>query len=117
MVLYELLCIARADLPVVSALKMPTVFSHARVSQNGVKEIARSCGQLVLRGGGVVRTYEDWGTMILPKRIRKHQTTNVHGRYWLMHFDTNPAVVGELRRTMSLDPRIVRANLFKLGDR
>lgn len=100
MVLYELLCIARVDIELAT-----------------IREIAKNTGMMVLNANGVVRKYENWGTIVLPKKIRKYQNTNTHGRYWLMHFDTSPRVVGEMRRKLSLDPRVIRHQFFKLGDK
>ena len=34
-----------------------------------------------------------------------------------MHFDTNPVVLHELRRKLSIDTRVIRGNLVKLGEK
>ncbi|CAJ0912868.1 16389_t:CDS:2, partial [Entrophospora sp. SA101] len=37
--------------------------------------------------------------------------------FWLMHFDTNPVVLHELRRKLNIDTRVIRGNLVKLGEK
>jgi ribosomal protein S6 len=37
--------------------------------------------------------------------------------FWLMHFDTNPVVIAELRKLFNNDPRVIRGNIIKLGER
>ncbi|CAG8531759.1 1193_t:CDS:2 [Diversispora eburnea] len=71
----------------------------------------------VLEGGGIVRGFENWGSMPLVSRTRKHQEYHTHGHFWMMHFDTNPLVLHELRKQLNRDPRVIRGNLVKLGDR
>ena len=34
-----------------------------------------------------------------------------------MHFDTNPVVLAELRRMFNKDPRVIRGNIVKIGER
>lgn len=34
-----------------------------------------------------------------------------------MHFDTNPVVITELRKMFNNDPRVIRGNIVKLGER
>lgn len=72
MVLYELICITRANLATTT-----------------VREIARTAGATVINNGGVIRDIEDWGPKTLPKPIKKYQAKHDEARYFLMWFDTN----------------------------
>ncbi|CAG8533411.1 3289_t:CDS:2 [Acaulospora morrowiae] len=71
----------------------------------------------VLERGGVVRGFENWGAMPLVVRTKRHQVYHTHGHFWLMHFDTNPVVLHDLRKRLNSDPRVIRGNLVKLGDK
>lgn len=72
MVLYELICITRAQLATTT-----------------VREIAKTAGATVINNGGVVRGVQDWGTRVLPKPIKKYQSKHDEARYFLMWFDSN----------------------------
>ena len=69
----------------------------------------------VLNGGGVVRRLENWDRMLLPRRIRKHQTFYERGHYFLMRFDANPRTQMMLRNTLGMDPRMVKFSVVKVG--
>ncbi|CAH1758188.1 3739_t:CDS:2 [Entrophospora sp. SA101] len=97
---YELLCITRTGL------------SHADFT-NLVKITATH----ILERGGVVRGFENWGVLPLPTKTRRHQVYHTNGQFWLMHFDTNPVVLHELRRKLNIDTRVIRGNLVKLGEK
>ncbi|KAL2005993.1 hypothetical protein VTN00DRAFT_9647 [Thermoascus crustaceus] len=86
-------------------------------SLNEVREIARNAGIQVLRSGGVVRGYTNWGTFRLPKPTTKHQARYTEGHHFIMRFDASGAVQKAVRRTLSLDPRMVRFSVVKLGDK
>lgn len=72
MVLYELICLTRAQL-----------------SDATVREIAKTAGATIINNGGVIRGVEDWGPRILPKPIKKYQAKHEEARYFLMKFDSN----------------------------
>ncbi|RIA91374.1 30S ribosomal protein S6 [Glomus cerebriforme] len=97
---YELICIARAGL-----------------MEANFKDLVRNSAKHVLERGGVVRGFENWGEMPLAKRTRRHQEYHTRGHFWLMHFDTNPVVIAELRKMFNNDPRVIRGNIVKLGER
>ncbi|KAK2745254.1 hypothetical protein FQN57_003949 [Myotisia sp. PD_48] len=80
-----------------------------------VKDIARTAGLQVLRSGGVVRGYTNWGTFTLPRPITKHQVKAKAGHHFIMRFDSSAAVQQEIGRTLSLDPRMIRFSVVKMG--
>lgn len=79
MVLYELICLTRAQL-----------------ADATVREIAKTAGATVINNGGVVRTLEDWGHKVLPKPIKKYQSKHDEARYFVMRFDANRMLSPEL---------------------
>ena len=79
--------------------------------------IARNCGLQVLRSGGVVRGYTNWGTFKLPKPTTKHQARYNDGHHFIMRFDSSGPVQTSIRRTLGLDPRMIRFSVVKLGDK
>ncbi|KAE8552036.1 hypothetical protein EYB25_005927 [Talaromyces marneffei] len=82
-----------------------------------VKEIAKNAGVQVLRSGGVVRGYTNWGTFTLPKPTTKHQARYSEGWHFIMRFDASGPVQSAVRRTLSLDPRMIRFSVVKVGDK
>ncbi|RAO70475.1 uncharacterized protein BHQ10_006487 [Talaromyces amestolkiae] len=82
-----------------------------------VKEIAKNAGVQVLRSGGVVRGYTNWGTFTLPKPTTKHQARYSEGWHFIMRFDASGPVQSAVRRTLSLDPRMIRFSVIKIGDK
>ncbi|KZZ90099.1 37S ribosomal protein Mrp17 [Ascosphaera apis ARSEF 7405] len=71
----------------------------------------------VLRGGGVIRGYTNWGVFMLPKPTTKHQTRHTHGHHFIMRFDAPSEIQQQIRNTLSLNPRMIRFGVVKLGDR
>ncbi|QGI82059.1 hypothetical protein CEK26_008758 [Fusarium fujikuroi] len=98
--LYELIAIARVR---------PGSLSE-------VKEIAQTVGSLVLKNGGVVRGLANWGVFSLPKPISVHQMKHTHGHYFVMRYDAASKVHQDVRNTLRLEPRMIRAAHVKLGD-
>ncbi|KAL4873698.1 hypothetical protein BDV12DRAFT_159436 [Aspergillus spectabilis] len=86
-------------------------------SLNEVREIARNAGIQVLRSGGVVRGYTNWGVFSLTKPTTKHQARHTKGHHFIMRFDAAGPVQTAVRRTLSLDPRMIRFAVVKLGDK
>ncbi|KAF0439040.1 30S ribosomal protein S6 [Gigaspora margarita] len=97
---YELLCISRANLMEIN-----------------LKNLVKITAKYVLEHGGVVRGFENWGTMPLATRTRRHQEYHTDGHFWLMHFDTNPVVLAEIRKRLNSDPRVIRCNIVKFGNK
>ncbi|OCK74726.1 37S ribosomal protein Mrp17 [Lepidopterella palustris CBS 459.81] len=86
-----------------------------RISE--VKEIAKTAGSIVLNSGGVVRGYTNWGTFLLPKPARKLQSVHHTGHHFIMRFDSSAKTQHALKRTMGLDPRMIRYSIVKLGSK
>ncbi|CCJ29224.1 unnamed protein product [Pneumocystis jirovecii] len=100
MVLYELLCISRADLKVKS-----------------LRELVKTSGSVIINKGGIIRDLEDWGNIVLPKKIKKHQQTHCEGHHWTMLFDSSPQTQFEVNKILKLDPRIIRHSIIRLGNK
>lgn len=79
--------------------------------------IARTTGTQVLRSGGVVRGFTNWGTFRLPRQTTKHQARHTDGHHFIMRFDSSAQAQDNVRRTLSLDPRMIRFSVVKLGNR
>ncbi|KAJ5773518.1 hypothetical protein N7457_008414 [Penicillium paradoxum] len=86
-------------------------------SLNEVREIARNAGTQVIRSGGVVRGYTNWGSFRLPKVTTKHQARYTDGHHFIMRFDSSGSVQSSIRRTLGLDPRMINFSVVKLGDK
>ncbi|KAI9827758.1 MAG: hypothetical protein M1832_004247 [Thelocarpon impressellum] len=80
-----------------------------------VKEIARSTGSLILASNGVIRGLTNWGPFLLPRRVRVHQATHSTGHYFVMRFDAGAQAQDMVRRTLALDPRMIRFSVVKMG--
>ncbi|OJJ63638.1 hypothetical protein ASPSYDRAFT_38233 [Aspergillus sydowii CBS 593.65] len=86
-------------------------------SLNEVRDIARNTGTLVLRSGGVIRGFTNWGVFRLPRTTTKHQARYTDGHHFIMRFDAASPVQLGIRRTLALDPRMIRFSVIKLGDK
>ncbi|OAL46412.1 37S ribosomal protein Mrp17 [Pyrenochaeta sp. DS3sAY3a] len=80
-----------------------------------IKEIVKTAGKIVLDSNGVVRGVTNWGTFLLPKPAKKLQSTHHYGHHFIMRFDASAKTQHVLRRTMSLDPRLIRYSVVKMG--
>ncbi|RJE25763.1 hypothetical protein PHISCL_01876 [Aspergillus sclerotialis] len=86
-------------------------------SVHEVREIARTAGSQVIRNGGVVRGFTNWGAFRLPSPTTKHQARHTDGHHFIMRFDSSSKVQDTIRRTLSLDPRMIRHSVVKLGSK
>lgn len=86
-------------------------------STNIINRIARNAGAQVIRSGGVVRGFTNWGTFRLPKVTTKHQARYSEGHHFIMRFDSSGPVQSSIRRTLGLDPRMINFSVVKLGDK
>ncbi|KAF1352939.1 37S ribosomal protein Mrp17 [Lizonia empirigonia] len=93
--------------------EMIGVVRPGRLSE--VKEIAKTAGKIVLERNGVVRGVSNWGTFLLPKPAKKLQSTHHYGHHFIMRFDSSSRTQHSLRKTMSLDPRLIRYSIVKMG--
>ncbi|RDW94834.1 hypothetical protein BP5796_00597 [Coleophoma crateriformis] len=80
-----------------------------------VKEIVRTAGSLVLQSGGTIRGITNWGVSSLPKRTRKHQALYHEGHYFVMRYDASSKTQDDVRKTLGLDPRMIKFSSVKLG--
>jgi small subunit ribosomal protein S6 len=53
---------------------------------------------------------------MLPKPITKFQVQHRQGHYFIMRFDSSARIQHDIRRTLSLDPRVLRSSFVKMGD-
>lgn len=77
----------------------------------------RTAGGLILESGGVVRGLTNWGTFYLPKPARKQGATYHEGHYFILRFDASPRTQHAVRRTLGLDPRMIRYSVVGLGSK
>lgn len=84
---------------------------------NSFHRIARNAGAQVIRSGGVVRGFTNWGAFRLPKVTTKHQARYSEGHHFIMRFDASGPVQASVRRTLGLDPRMINFSVVKLGDK
>jgi small subunit ribosomal protein S6 len=95
---------------------LPTLISHPIPCLTPYR-IAKTAGTIILSQRGVVRGYTNWGTFLLPKPAKKLQSTHHYGHHFIMRFDASAKAQHALRRTMSLDPRLIRYSVVKMGEK
>lgn len=100
MPLYELFCVA-----------------IAQTESAALRDLVHSTSRLVFDYGGVVRNVQYWGKRTLPQRARRHQQYHTAGDYWLMQFDTNAPTLKVLNDRLRQDPRVIKWNTLKLGEK
>ncbi|CAF9904447.1 MAG: hypothetical protein ALECFALPRED_008558 [Alectoria fallacina] len=100
--LYEMIAVVRVGKP------------H---TTNEVKEIARTACDLILARGGVVRGLTNWGPFLLIKPIKKNQIRHDSGHHFILRFDASPSLQELVRKTVAIDPRMVRCGVVKMGGR
>ncbi len=82
-----------------------------------VTSIARIAGQQIVDNKGVIRGIKNWGQFDLPRPTTRHQTQHHQGHYFVMQFDSSIKVQEEVRRLLTLDPRMIRHSVVKVGDK
>lgn len=75
-----------------------------------------TCGQIVLRKGGVIRGLQNHGVYTLPTPITRHQMRHDKGHHFVMRYDASSDAHNGVRSTMRLDPRVIRSAHVKVGD-
>src|ERR1700676_28822 len=78
--------------------------------------IVRTAGSLILKSGGTIRGIKNWGVFSLPKRTRKHQAQHDNGHYFIMRYDASSQIQDDVRKTLGLDPRMIKFSSVKMGD-
>ncbi|KAG9553798.1 ribosomal protein S6, partial [Aureobasidium melanogenum] len=84
-------------------------------SNTSINRIAKTTGNIVLNSGGVVRGITNWGVFHLPKPMRKNTVTHNTGHYFVVRFDSSARTQHAVRRTLGLDPRMLRYSVVKMG--
>nr|OQO26262.1 hypothetical protein B0A51_07156 [Rachicladosporium sp. CCFEE 5018] len=97
--------------------KSPSSLSSSSSSHTPLisSRIVRTSSLLVLNAGGVVRGITNWGTFRLPKPYRKQGATYDSGHYFILRFDSSAKTQHAVRRTLGLDPRLIRYSVVKMG--
>lgn len=62
-----------------------------------------------------MRGITNWGVFMLPKPRTKHQAKYHSGHYFIVRFDSSARIQHSVRRTLSLDPRLLRYTMVKMG--
>lgn len=96
---------------------LPIVHHSSSLLTRFPYRIARNAGAQVIRSGGVIRGYTNWGVFRLPKVTTKHQARYSEGHHFIMRFDSSGPVQTSIRRTLGLDPRMINFSVVKLGDK
>ena len=109
--LYELIAVARPG----NFTAVKEYVSFECPSCANLYSICRNAGLHVLRNKGIIRGITNWGQFDLPRPTTKHQTQHHMGHYFIMQFDSSVAVQNEIKRTLGLDPRMIRFSVVKLG--
>ncbi|KAK9471497.1 mitochondrial 37S ribosomal protein bS6m [Dipodascopsis tothii] len=84
-------------------------------TMNEVRDIVRVVGNQILSRGGVIRDVEWMGRAYLPKLISKNQQNHAIGHHFSIVFDGGPGLQMDVHKTLKVDPRMVRATIFKVG--
>ncbi|TKA68141.1 hypothetical protein B0A55_06947 [Friedmanniomyces simplex] len=84
---------------------------------NEIKDITKTTGNIVLSRGGVIRGITNWGTFLLPKAARKQGAIYNQGHYFILRFDSSAQTQHAVRRTLGLDPRMIRYSVVKMGSK
>lgn len=82
-----------------------------------IRRITKTTGNIVLSAGGVVRGITNWGTFMLPKPARKQGATYREGHYFILRFDSSAKTQHTVRRTLGLDPRMIRYSVVQMGSK
>jgi small subunit ribosomal protein S6 len=98
-------------------VRLPFLFHHPHIPAllTPFPRIAKTTGNIVLNAGGVVRGITNWGVFHLPKPMRKNTVTHNTGHYFVVRFDSSARTQHAVRRTLGLDPRMLRYSVVKMG--
>lgn len=77
--------------------------------------IARTAGGIILSSGGVIRGITNWGPYLLAKPKVRSQVLHDSGHHFIMRFDCSPKTQELVRKTVAIDPRMLRCGVVKLG--
>lgn len=99
----------------VDQLLRKSIYLISTCANKDVYRITRTTGNIVLAAGGVVRGITNWGTFTLPNPARKRGATYREGHYFIVRFDSGAKTQHAVRRTLGLDPRMIRYSIVKMG--
>ncbi|KAI9678683.1 MAG: hypothetical protein M1817_005740 [Caeruleum heppii] len=63
-----------------------------------------------------IHALSNWGPFTLPRPVLSHQSTYRKGHYFVLRFSSSIPTQHLLRRTLGLDPRMIRFSIVKVGD-
>jgi ribosomal protein S6 len=93
----------------------PTPLPHQRES---AKAVLRSSALMILDNGGVVREVRAFGNSVpLAYKMKRHQIIHTSGRHLAMTFDSSPATMELLKKSLGYDERIIRQTFLKQGEK
>jgi len=82
-----------------------------------IKDLVQTTATHVMNNGGVVRSVNNWGTKVLPQRMRAHKQWHTAGDYWTMHYDASPKLMNSVVSRLRQDPRVIRWTTIKMGEK
>lgn len=65
----------------------------------------------------MIRGITNWGVFMLPKPARKQGATYHEGHYFILRFDSSAKTQHAVRRTLGLDPRMIRYSVVQMGSK
>ena len=57
----------------------------------------------------------NWGPYLLTKSVKKHEARHDSGHHFIVRFDASPENQEMMRKTVGLDPRMIRMGCVRLG--
>ncbi|PVU97232.1 hypothetical protein BB559_002109 [Furculomyces boomerangus] len=101
-------------MPLYEVVNISKTKLHTRVFADLLKISAKT----ILDNGGAVKGFVPLCfDRKLPYRMRKNKEWHTDGSYWIMHFYSNPAVANLFINQLKSDPRIIRTNMVKIGEK
>ena len=85
---------------------------HPDLADDDYREVVAKFTNLVEKEKGVVIKVEEWGKKTLAYEVKKFDK----GSYVLLQYCGEPAILGELKREMGLDDRVLKYQTIKLSD-
>ena len=64
-----------------------------------------------------MRGLTNWGPYLLNKPTKKNQLRHDSGHHFILRFDASPAVQELVKKTVAVDPRMVRCGVVRMGGR
>lgn len=64
----------------------------------------------------MIRGLQNHGVYALPRPVVRHQMKHDKGHHFVMRYDASADAHAGVRRTMRLDPRVIRSGHVKVSD-